>query len=296
MPAELIDGSAVAARVRERVKRGVADRLGRGLPAPGLATILVGDDPASAIYVSRKQEACREVGITAFDHRLAADARPAEIAALIGRLNADQRVHGILLQLPLPEGVEAAPLIDLIDPAKDVDGLTTISQGRLLSGRPGLRPCTPRGVLELLDAYGVALEGREAVVVGRSQLVGKPLAQLLLERNATVTVCHSRTRSLAAVCARAEVLVAAAGVPRLIGREHVRPGAVVIDVGIHRLPEGLCGDVDQSAVRDKAALLTPVPGGVGPMTVAMLLENTLLAADGQSGAGSGGASSDRSGM
>lgn len=279
MTAAAIDGRSVAARVRERVRAAVAERVRAGLPRPGLATVLVGDDPASAIYVRRKQEACAEVGIAAFDHRLPADAGEERVAATLDALNADARVHGVLLQLPLPDGLDAAALIDRIDPAKDVDGLTTVSQGRLVTGRPGLRPCTPRGVIELLDAYGVDLTGAEAVVVGRSELVGRPLSQLLLERNATVTVCHSRTRELARVTARADVLCVAAGVPRLIGADHVKPGAVVIDVGIHRLPEGLVGDVDFDAVAARARLVTPVPGGVGPMTVAMLLDNTLRAAE-----------------
>jgi methylenetetrahydrofolate dehydrogenase (NADP+)/methenyltetrahydrofolate cyclohydrolase len=272
--ATVIDGKAIAADVRARVAQEVAE-----LPSkPGLATVLVGDDPASAIYVAGKQKACREVGIEPFDHRPPADSTQEDIARLIARLNADPAVSGILLQLPVPEPLDGPALTALIDPAKDVDGLTPISAGLLAQGRPGLRPCTPSGVIELLDRHGVELEGAEAVVVGRSILVGKPVAQLLLERNATVTVAHSRTRDLEAVCARADVLIAAVGVPRLIGAAHVKPGAAVIDVGMNRLDDGLAGDVDFDAVVDRAALITPVPGGVGPMTIAMLLRNTVLAA------------------
>ena len=278
MSAELIDGRAVAGRVRERVASG-ARELGdrRGAP-PGLATVLVGDDPGSAIYVAAKQKACAEVGIQGFDHRLAADVGEDEVAALIERLNSDPEVDGILVQLPLPGHLTSASLVELIDPGKDVDGLTAHSAGLLLQGRPGLRPCTPSGIVELLDAYDIPLEGAEAVVLGRSLLVGKPMTQLLLERNATVTTCHSRTRDLAAVCRRADVLVVAVGRPRMIGAEHVREGAVVVDVGIHRTPDGLVGDVDFESARERAAAITPVPGGVGPMTIAMLLSNTVEAA------------------
>jgi methylenetetrahydrofolate dehydrogenase (NADP+)/methenyltetrahydrofolate cyclohydrolase len=245
---------------------------------PGLATILVGDDPASAVYVSGKRKASAEVGIADFHRQLSAQASQDEVAAAIEEGNRDPEVSGILLQLPVPEGVDGPALTALISPDKDVDGLTPISAGRLLKATPGLRPCTPLGIIELLDRYDVALEGAEAVVVGRSDLVGKPVAQLLLQRNATVTMCHSRTRDLAGVCARADVLVAAVGVPGLVGEEFVKPGATVIDVGISRTADGLRGDVQFDAVRDRAGLLTPVPGGVGPMTIAMLLRNTLTAA------------------
>ncbi len=278
MAAEIIDGKAIAARVREGIAREVGERLERGEPRPGLATINVGDDPGSAIYVEGKQRACAEVGIEGFDHRRPADVDRDEVAALIERLNADEEVSGILLQLPVPAPLDGNELTALIEPDKDVDGLTPISAGRLAQGREGLRPCTPTGVIELLDVHGVVLEGAEAVIVGRSNLVGKPLAQLLLERNATVTACHSRTRDLAAECARADVLVAAVGVARLIRGEWVKPGATVIDVGVNRLEEGLAGDVDFEAALERAGLITPVPGGVGPMTIAMLLRNTLRAA------------------
>jgi methylenetetrahydrofolate dehydrogenase (NADP+) / methenyltetrahydrofolate cyclohydrolase len=278
MTATIIDGRAVAARVRAEVAIDVAAltaQLGR---PPGLATILVGDDPASAIYVANKRKACAEGGIADYHRHLAADATRQEVRALIDGCNRDPAVSGILLQLPLPAALDSAALTGLIAPGKDVDGLTPISAGRLSQGTPGLRPCTPLGVIELLDTHGVGLEGAEAVVVGRSDLVGKPLAALLLARNATVTVCHSRTRDLAAVCSRADVLVAAVGVPRLLGAEHVKPGAAVVDVGMNRTEQGLRGDVDFEPAAERAGLITPVPGGVGPMTIAMLLRNTVTAA------------------
>jgi methylenetetrahydrofolate dehydrogenase (NADP+)/methenyltetrahydrofolate cyclohydrolase len=278
MTATIIDGRAVAARVRAQVADEVKALARDGARPPGLATILVGDDPASAIYVANKRKACAEVGIADLHRHLPATSGRDEIAAVIEECNADPEVSGILLQLPLPEGVNAPAMTARISPEKDVDGLTPISAGRLAQGSPGLRPCTPQGVIELLDTYDVELEGAQAVVVGRSDLVGKPVAALLLARNATVTVGHSRTRDLPGVCARADVLVAAVGVPRLIGAEYVKPGATVIDVGMNRPPEGVCGDVNFDAVAERAGLISPVPGGVGPMTVAMLLRNTLAAA------------------
>ena len=247
MSAMLIDGRAISQRVRDDVAREVAADLEATGEAPGLATILVGDDPASAIYVANKRKACAEAGITDHHRHLSAAASQDEVAALIEECNSNPDMSGILLQLPVPAGLHGAELTALISPEKDVDGLTPISAGRLAQGTPGLRPCTPLGVIELLDTVGVALEGAEAVVVGRSDLVGKPLAALLLARNATVTVCHSRTRDLAGVCSRADILVAAVGVPRLLGAEHVKPGAAVIDVGINRTEDGLCGDVDFEA-------------------------------------------------
>jgi len=278
MAATIVDGKAIAQQVRAGVAREVAAFTERTGAPPGLATVLVGDDPASDVYISGKQRASAEVGIEGFDHRLPAESSQEEVADLLRRLDDDTRVNGILLQLPVPDHLDAAALTALIGPGKDVDGLTPVSAGLLAQGRPGLRPATPSGVIELLDRHGVGLEGAEAVVLGRSLLVGRPLAFLLLERHATVTVCHSRTRDLPAVCARADVLVAAVGVPRLVGPEFVKPGAAVIDVGINRTADGLVGDVDFDAVRERAGLLTPVPGGVGPMTIAMLLRNTLLAA------------------
>jgi methylenetetrahydrofolate dehydrogenase (NADP+) / methenyltetrahydrofolate cyclohydrolase len=279
MSARIVDGRAVAASVRAEVAGDVAAFRERTGWAPGLATILVGDDPASAIYVSGKRKASAEVGIADHHGQLGADASQDEVAATIEACNRDPEVSGILLQLPVPEGLDGAALTEMIAPEKDVDGLTPISVGRLVKGTPGLRPCTPLGVIELLDRYAVELEGAEAVVVGRSDLVGKPVSLLLLHRNATVTMCHSRTRDLPAVCARADVLVAAAGRPELIGGEYIKPGAAVIDVGINRGEDGLRGDVDFEAASERAGLLTPVPGGVGPMTIAMLLRNTLLAAE-----------------
>jgi methylenetetrahydrofolate dehydrogenase (NADP+)/methenyltetrahydrofolate cyclohydrolase len=278
MTATIIDGRAIAARVRRQVADDVRASVEHDAPPPGLATILVGDDPASAIYVENKRKASAEVGIADFHRPLPADSTQEEVAAVIDECNADPAVSGVLLQLPVPEGLDGAALTGRISPDKDVDGLTPISVGRLVQGTPGLRPCTPLGIIELLDSYEVALEGAEAVVVGRSDLVGKPVSAMLLARNATVTVCHSRTRNLQEVCARADVLVAAVGIAGLIGGDFVKPGAAVIDVGIARTEEGLSGDVDFVPAAERAALITPVPGGVGPMTIAMLLRNTLSAA------------------
>jgi methylenetetrahydrofolate dehydrogenase (NADP+) / methenyltetrahydrofolate cyclohydrolase len=277
MTATVIDGKAVAARVREEVAREVSELAAATGRRPGLATILVGDDPASAVYVAGKRRACAEVGIVDLHRHLASGIPESQVARLIDELGEDPEVSGILLQLPVPEYMDGAALTARIAPEKDVDGLTPINAGRLAQGVPGLRPCTPLGVIELLEAYGAELEGAEAVVVGRSNLVGKPVATMLLQRNATVTACHSRTRNLAAVCARGDVLIAAVGVPGLIGAEHVKEGAVVIDVGISRTEAGLRGDVDFDAASERARLITPVPGGVGPMTIAMLLRNTVSA-------------------
>ena len=276
--AELIDGKAIAQEVRDEVREEVAAWVAAGHEPPGLATILVGDDPASAVYVGGKQKACAEAGIRGFDHRLGADATHDEVRALLHELNDDPAVNGILLQLPTPPQVDGPALTEEIDPAKDVDGLTPISAGLLAKGRPGLRPCTPLGILELLRRHDVELEGAEAVVVGRSDLVGKPVAALLLQANATVTICHSRTEDLRGVCRRADILVAAVGVADLIKGEWVKSGAVVIDVGMNRVDGKLTGDVEFEAARDRARLITPVPGGVGPMTIAMLMRNTLDAA------------------
>jgi methylenetetrahydrofolate dehydrogenase (NADP+)/methenyltetrahydrofolate cyclohydrolase len=281
MSATLIDGKAVAQQVRDEVRAEVASWVGAGGSRPGLATVLVGDDAASAVYVGGKQKACAEVGLEGFDHRLPGDTTQAEVEALLRQLNADPRVSGILLQLPTPGHIDGPGLTTLIDAAKDVDGLTPVSAGLLAKGLPGLRPCTPAGVLELLRRHDVELAGAEAVVLGRSDLVGKPVAALLLAENATVTVCHSRTRDLAAVCRRADVLVAAVGRPRMVPGDWIKPGATVIDVGINRVEEGLVGDVDFASAARNARLITPVPGGVGPMTIAMLLRNTLEAARAQ---------------
>jgi methylenetetrahydrofolate dehydrogenase (NADP+) / methenyltetrahydrofolate cyclohydrolase len=280
MAAEIIDGKAVAAKVREEVKREV-EAMDR---KPGLATILVGDDPASAVYVRMKREDSAEVGIASFHHEPGADVAADELAELIRGLNADDRVDGILLQLPLPGHLDQDRFVGLINPAKDVDGLTTANAGLLMHDRDeAIVPCTPAGVMRLLAETGVELTGARAVVIGRSILVGKPMAQLLLAANATVTHCHSRTRELGAVCREADVLIAAVGSPRLVTGDMVREGAVVIDVGTNRRDAGLVGDVDFDAAGERARAITPVPGGVGPMTRAMLLVNTLKAAGARGG-------------
>ncbi|RZU31080.1 bifunctional methylenetetrahydrofolate dehydrogenase/methenyltetrahydrofolate cyclohydrolase FolD [Blastococcus saxobsidens] len=285
MTAQVIDGTAVARQVREDVAKGVQELLAAGGTAPGLATVLIGDDPASEVYVRNKRKLCVAAGMQDLHRHLPGDVGQEEAAALIDELAADPAVSGILLQLPVPKHLDSEALLARIPAEKDVDGLTAANAGLLAQGRPGLRPCTPSGVMVLLDEAGVSLQGAEAVVVGRSVLVGKPMAQLLLERNATVTICHSRTRDLAEVCRRADVLVVAAGIPGLVGADAVKPGATVIDVGIHRGENGLHGDVDTAAVAEVAGSITPVPGGVGPMTIAMLLANTLEAAKVQQGRG-----------
>jgi len=269
--AELIDGRAVAAEIHEAVARDVA---GMDVP-PGLATVLVGGDPASAIYVERKRRMCVEAGMRDLHHHLPEDVDQPELAEVVSALAADPDVTGILLQLPLPPHLDPKPILALIPPAKDVDGLTIASAGRLALGEPGLRPCTPAGVMAMLDAYEVPIAGCDAVVVGRSALVGRPMAQMLLERDATVTSCHKETQDLRAETRRADILVVAAGVPGLIGRDDVKPGATVVDVGIHRTPDGIVGDVDFDAVEPIVSRITPVPGGVGPMTIAMLMRNTV---------------------
>jgi methylenetetrahydrofolate dehydrogenase (NADP+) / methenyltetrahydrofolate cyclohydrolase len=279
--ARIIDGKAVAAEVRARVAGEVTSFEAEHGRTPVLVTVIVGDDPASEVYVGGKHRACGEVGIRSLHHGLAAETTEDELLGLVGELNRDPDVDGILVQLPVPDQIDPDRIIAVIDPAKDVDGLTPVNAGRLAQGMPGLVSCTPTGVMELLRHEGVELEGAEAVVVGRSKLVGVPVARLLLAANATVTSCHSRTRDLPAVCRRADVLIAAVGVPRLLGADAVKPGAIVIDVGINRTADGLCGDVDFESAREVAAAITPVPGGVGPMTVAMLLVNTLAAARGR---------------
>ena len=274
MTAQLIDGKAIAAQVRAEV----AEEVAKLDHKPGLATVLVGDDPASAIYVANKRKQTAEVGMRSIDRTLAQDASHDEVHRVIEELNADPECHGILLQLPTPPQVDGGALTTLIDPRKDVDGLTPVSAGLLAQGKPGLRPCTPSGCMELLRRHEVTLEGAEAVVLGRSDLVGKPVAQLLLAANATVTMCHSRTRDLPEVCRRADVLIAAVGRAEMVRGDWVRPGAAVIDVGINRTGDGLKGDVHFAEAAEVAGLITPVPGGVGPMTIAMLLRNTLEAA------------------
>jgi methylenetetrahydrofolate dehydrogenase (NADP+) / methenyltetrahydrofolate cyclohydrolase len=274
----IIDGRAIAQRLRDRVRGDVeAFAAERGRP-PGLATVLIGDDPASAVYVASKRKACAEVGIESFHHHLPADVSREEVLELIDALGADEAVSGILCQLPVPEPLDGAEITGRIDPDKDVDGLTVVNAGRLALGLPGLRPCTPGGVMVLLEEIAVELTGAGAVVIGRSNLFGKPMAQLLLAANATVTMCHSRTRNLPEVARTADVLIAAVGRARMVKADWVKPGAVVIDVGVNRTPEGLVGDVDFDAVEPVAKAITPVPGGVGPMTIACLLANTVRAA------------------
>jgi methylenetetrahydrofolate dehydrogenase (NADP+)/methenyltetrahydrofolate cyclohydrolase len=273
-----MDGKALAERVRGEVAEEVAN-LGRPV---GLATVLVGDDPASAVYVRSKQKACREVGIEPFDHNLPAETSQQELLALVERLNADDNVTGILVQLPLPEQIDEDRVIRSINPIKDVDGFHPFSAGHLLQGSPTFVAATPAGIMEILREYEVGLKGARAVVIGRSNIVGKPMALLLLAEHATVTICHSRTRDLPAVVREADVVVAAVGRPETVTAEMVREGATVVDVGINRTDDGLVGDV-AADVRDVAGLLTPVPGGVGPMTIASLLRNTVRAARYQAG-------------
>ena len=276
--AGILDGKAVAATIRSEVAEGVAELRERGIPVR-LDVVLVGDDPASATYVRMKQRDCAEVGIESKAHRLLASTPQGELATLVEGLNAEAAVSGFFIQLPLPGGLDPLALISAIDPAKDVDGLSPLSAGRLALGLPSLLPCTPHGVVQLLRRSGVEIESREAVVIGRSNLVGKPLVQLLLRENATVTVCHSRTKDLPGVASRAELLIVAAGRREFVGAEYVRDGAVVVDVGIHaREGGGLVGDVRFDEVEPRASYISPVPGGVGPMTRAMLLYNTLQAA------------------
>jgi methylenetetrahydrofolate dehydrogenase (NADP+)/methenyltetrahydrofolate cyclohydrolase len=276
--AKILDGKAVAARIRADLAKQVAALAPRGVQ-PGLAVVLVGEDPASQIYVRNKTKACAEVGIRTFDHRLAATTTKAELLALVGRLNADPQVDGILIQLPLPAGLDAREILPAVDPRKDVDGIHPENLGRLVMGEPRFVACTPLGVMTLIEETGVTLAGAEAVVVGRSNMVGKPMAALLTGADATVTACHSKTRDLAGAVGRADVVVAAVGRPEMIRGAWIKPGAVVIDVGINRGADGkLLGDVEFAAAAARASAITPVPGGVGPMTVACLLENTLTAA------------------
>ncbi|MCB1598557.1 MAG: bifunctional methylenetetrahydrofolate dehydrogenase/methenyltetrahydrofolate cyclohydrolase FolD [Lysobacterales bacterium] len=282
MSAIILDGKALAAEVRERVGQAVAALTAAGRRAPGLAVVLVGGDPASQVYVGMKAKMTVAVGMRSFERRLPEQTTEQELLAVVAELNADPQVDGILVQLPLPAGINADRVIEAIDPSKDVDGFHPINVGRLSAGLPALVPCTPRGCVMLAKRAGADLEGMHAVIVGRSNIVGKPMAQLLLQQNCTVTVAHSRTRNLPALCQQADVLVAAIGKPHFLGAEHVRAGAVVIDVGINRIAtqDGgtrLVGDVDFDAVVSVAGAITPVPGGVGPMTIACLLENTLTA-------------------
>lgn len=279
MTAQLIDGKAVAAQVHERVRQAVAARVAAGQRAPALATVLVGADPASEIYVRNKRLTCEKIGIRSVPNHLDATVSEAELLAVVDRLNADDGIDGILVQLPLPKHIDADKVIERIRPDKDVDGFHPYNFGRLAQKTPTLRPCTPWGCVELLKSTGVPLAGKRALVVGQSNIVGRPMALELLLLGCTVTVAHSRTRDLAEEVGRAEILVVGTGIPEMIKGAWLRDGAIVVDVGINRLPTGkLCGDVEFAAAAERAAFITPVPGGVGPMTVAMLMDNTLTAA------------------
>ncbi len=276
--AQIIDGKLVAAYTRAQAAETVARVKAAGVE-PGLAVVLVGDDPASHSYVRMKERDCAEVGIRSFDLRRPADLTQAELNAIIDECNSDPDIHGILVQMPLPAGLDAEEAIARISPEKDVDGFHPVSLGKLVRGIPAPRACTPWGVMAMLDYYQIDPAGKRAVVIGRSTIVGKPMALMLLERNATVTVCHSRTADLPAVCREADILVAAVGRPHMVTAEYVKPGAVVIDVGINSTGDGLVGDVDFASVEPVASWITPVPGGVGPMTRAMLVRNTAEAAE-----------------
>jgi methylenetetrahydrofolate dehydrogenase (NADP+)/methenyltetrahydrofolate cyclohydrolase len=283
MGASIIDGKAVAARVRADVAAKVAERVAQGRPAPGLAVVLVGEDPASQVYVRNKGRSTREVGMVSIEHKLPATTTEAELLSVVGELNRQPDVHGILVQFPVPKHIDMVKVIEAIDPAKDVDGLHPVNAGRLASGAKALAPCTPTGCVILAQSVRPDLGGLEAVVIGRSNLVGRPVAQLLLNANCTVTLAHSRTRDLPAVARRADLLIAAVGRQEMVRGDWVKPGAIVIDVGINRVagPDGkdrLVGDVAFEEARQVAGAITPVPGGVGPMTIACLLRNTLLAA------------------
>lgn len=280
MSAQHIDGKRVAQEVREQVKHRIVERVAHGLRAPGLAVILVGSDPASQVYVGSKRRSCNEVGIVSKSYDLPATTTQAELLALIDTLNQDSTVDGILVQLPLPQGLDAQELLERIDPKKDVDGFHPFNMGRLAQRNPALRPCTPRGVITLIDSIGLDLHGQNAVVVGASNIVGRPMSLELLLAGATTTVCHRFTHDLQQHVERADVLVVAVGKPNFIPGEWVKPGAVVIDVGINRLADGrLVGDISYAAAAERASFITPVPGGVGPMTVATLLQNTLQACE-----------------
>ena len=278
--AKIIDGKAISAEIRAEIKAEVAKRAAEGKTLPGLAVIIVGEDPASQVYVRNKKKACEEVGFYSEVYELAADTKQEELNALVDKLNADGKIHGILCQLPLPKHLDENEVILRIDPKKDVDAFHPYNVGKIMIGDYDFLPCTPAGVMALLERSGIEVSGKECVVVGRSNIVGKPQAMLLLHANGTVTVCHSRTKDLAAVCKRADILVAAIGKADFFGADMVKEGAVVIDVGMNRRADGkLTGDVNFAEVEPKASYITPVPGGVGPMTITMLLKNTLTACE-----------------
>ena len=279
MPAQIIDGKALALSIREQIGKDVADLLNTTGVKPGLAAILVGDDPASAVYVRNKKTACDKAGLYVDEYKLPVKTTQNELLALIDKMNADPKIHGILVQLPLPEHINSKVVLEAVSPEKDADGFHPFNVGRLVEGHPVFVPCTPKGVMKMIDITGQKIEGKRAVVIGRSNIVGKPVALLLMHANATVTVCHSRTKDLAAVCREANIVIAAIGRPQFVTRDMIREDAIVIDVGINRTDEGrLVGDVDFESVKEQAGWITPVPGGVGPMTIAMLLQNTLESA------------------
>ncbi|MGB5451931.1 MAG: bifunctional methylenetetrahydrofolate dehydrogenase/methenyltetrahydrofolate cyclohydrolase FolD [Sedimenticolaceae bacterium] len=286
MSAQILDGKAISADIREQIKAQVDERIAAGRRAPGLIVVLVGENPASQVYVRNKQKACQQVGFSSELMQLPADTSQGELLDLIDRLNARDDVDGILVQLPLPEQIDEDTVTERILPGKDVDGFHPYNIGRLVLRQPLLRPCTPKGVMTMLTRTGIDLVGKDAVIIGQSNIVGRPMFLELLMARCTVTVCHSKTRDLPGKVRSADIVVAAVGVPRFVKADWVKPGAIVIDVGINRLEDGsLCGDVDTAAVSEVAGWITPVPGGVGPMTVATLLENTLLAADLRDGKG-----------
>ncbi len=282
--AKLIDGKQVSAQVKERVRAEAAQILEEHGIQAGLAVVIVGDDPASRVYVNNKKKACEAVGFRSFEYALPAETTQEELLALVDTLNNDPNVNGILVQLPVPKHIDDKAIINAISPEKDVDAFHPANVGKIMIGDYAFLPCTPAGVMELIDAAGVDVSGKKCVVIGRSNIVGKPMAMLLLHRSGTVTICHSRTQDLAAVTREADILVASVGRANFVTADMVKEGAVVIDVGINRLPDGkLCGDVDFAAVEPKASYITPVPGGVGPMTIAMLMQNTLTAMKAQNG-------------
>ena len=279
MAANIIDGKTLSQLVKEQIAKDAAALLARSGITPGLAAVLVGEDPASHLYVRNKQKACESVGIYVADHKLPATTTQEELLALIDKVNRDPQIHGILVQLPLPKQIDSKVILNAVLPAKDADGFHPYNMGRLVEGHPLFEACTPKGVIKMIESTGVGIEGRRAVVLGRSNIVGKPVALMLLHRNATVTICHSKTRDLPAVCREAEILVVAIGRPKFVTAGMVREGAVVVDVGVNRTADGkFVGDVDFGPVSEKAAWISPVPGGVGPMTIAMLLQNTLESA------------------
>ncbi|MCC9606011.1 bifunctional methylenetetrahydrofolate dehydrogenase/methenyltetrahydrofolate cyclohydrolase FolD [Blastopirellula sp. JC732] len=290
MAAAILDGKAIAQQIELEIKERVAAFQAKTGRQPGLAAVLVGEDPASQVYVRNKERACGRMGIASFMHRLPADTTAEGLLALVAQLNADPAVSGILVQLPLPNGIDQTLILDAIDPSKDVDCFHPHNVGLVSQGRPRFLPCTPHGVMQILHRSGISAAGKHAVVIGRSEIVGKPMAMMLMQKdstcgssaaNATVTVCHSRTADMATICRTADILIAAIGKPKFVTADMVKPGAAVIDVGINRTDDGLCGDVDFDSVKEVASAITPVPGGVGPLTIVMLMENTLRAAEWQ---------------